>query len=230
MFMDRQDQKDQPTSTAEQMGDADMTRPQQTTAADGMPFALTAVDRELLSQTDDQFKPHSWQELKEIIEANDLAALKRKPSDLGRYIKWTTEIKKQYGSMTAFILANRLPRTWGQPPFSPKSQIPFDDAADYKVLRNDWPYGMEPGISHLVVWSRTPIPTDAETGDLTSESRALIQNFVKRYFVASLGPEGENRVLWFKNWVALQSVRSLEHFHVLVCDVDEDQLERWVED
>ncbi|RCI08489.1 hypothetical protein L249_8783 [Ophiocordyceps polyrhachis-furcata BCC 54312] len=228
------------------MGDEDMK-----TTADGMAFALTAVDRELLSQTDDQFKSHSWQELKEIIgekkprvdglhvlpiaygaspEANDLAALKRKPSDLGRYIKWATEIKKQYGSMTAFILANRLPRTWGQPPFSPESQIPFDNAADYKVLRNDWPYGMESGISHLVVWSRTPIPTDAETGDLTAESRALIQGFVNRYFLASLGPGGEDRVLWFKNWVALQSVRSLEHFHVLVCDVDEDQLERWVED
>lgn len=158
-------------------------------------------------------------------ETNDLSALKRKPSDLSRYIKWTAEMKKQYGSITAFILANRLPGTWGQPPFSPRSQVPLDDAADYKVLLNDWPYGLEAGISHLVVWSRTPIPTDPDTGDVTSESRALIQDFVDRRFVNSLGP---GRVLWFKNWVTLQSVRSLEHFHVLVRGADEDLLAHWV--
>ncbi|PHH76919.1 hypothetical protein CDD80_1093 [Ophiocordyceps camponoti-rufipedis] len=200
-----------------------MTRPETTT--DGLPFALTAVDRELLSQKDDDFKPHSWTELESIIETNDLSALKRKPSDLSRYIKWTADMKKQYGSITAFILANRLPGTWGQPPLSPRSQIPLDDAADYKVLLNDWPYGLEAGISHLVVWSRTPIPTDPETGDVTSKSRALIQDFVDRRFVNSLGP---GRVLWFKNWVTLQSVRSLEHFHVLVRGADEDLLAQWV--
>ncbi|PFH61026.1 hypothetical protein XA68_18391 [Ophiocordyceps unilateralis] len=207
------------------MGD-DVTRRQ--TAADGLPFALTSVDRVLLSQTDDDFVPHSWRELKSIIEKNDLSALKRKPSDLDQYIKWTTDMKKQYGSITAFILANRLPSAWGQPPFSPQSQVPLNDAADYKVLLNDWPYGLEAGIKHLVVWSRTPIPTDAKTGDVTAESRALIQDFIDRYFVDSIGPGGEKQVLWFKNWVALQSVRSLEHFHVLVRDVDEDLVARWV--
>jgi hypothetical protein len=160
-------------------------------------------------------------------ETNNLSVLKRKPSDLRRYIAWTAETKAQYGTITEYILQNRLPKAWGLPPFVPESQVPFDAASDYKVLLNDWPYGLTPEITHIVVWSRTPIPTDPETGDLTTESRAQVENFVKTYFVDTLGARGEQQVLWFKNWVALQSVRTLEHFHVLVRNVDDDTLERW---
>lgn len=142
-------------------------------------------------------------------------------------MKWTAETKAQYGSMTQYLLANRLPKSWGQPPFTPESTVPFAKEADYRVLLNDWPYGLEPNITHIVVWTRTFIATDGERGDMTPESRELVRDFVKRYFVDSLGQGGEDRVLWFKNWVALQSVRSLEHIHVLVRDVDDDMLERW---
>ena len=31
------------------------------------PFPLTEVDRNVLSQTDEEFKPHSWEELNQII-------------------------------------------------------------------------------------------------------------------------------------------------------------------
>lgn len=142
-------------------------------------------------------------------------------------MKWTAETKAEYGSMTQYLLVHRLPKAWGIPPFSPSSTVPFQDPSDYRVLLNDWPYGMEPGITHIVVWLRTAIPTDPETGDMTQESRALVQDFVKRYFIDTLGPNGEDKVLWFKNWVALQSVRALEHIHVLVRDVDDDTLEKW---
>lgn len=162
-----------------------------------------------------------------MADANDLDLFKRTPSDLRRYIYWTRDTKAQYGSITAFILAHRLPTVWGQPPFIPASTVPFADPSDYKVLINDWPYGLEPGIVHLVVWTRTLIATTPEKGDMTPESRAVINDFVQRYFIEPLGPGGEKRVLWFKNWVALQSVRALEHFHVMVRDVDDYMLERW---
>lgn len=32
-----------------------------------LPFPLTAVDRHNLSITDEQFQPHTWEELKQII-------------------------------------------------------------------------------------------------------------------------------------------------------------------
>ncbi|PNY27060.1 Uncharacterized protein TCAP_03008 [Tolypocladium capitatum] len=206
------------------MGD-DVARPE--TTPEDPPFNLTDVDKWVLSQTDAEFRVHDWTWLKEIIETNDLSVLMRTPSDLRRYMKWTAATKAQYGNITNYILANRLPKAWGQPPFTPESQIPFANPADYKVIINDWPYALTPEITHIVAWSRSPIPTDPETGDMTPESRALVQDFVDRYFVDGLGPDGEWQVLWFKNWTGIQSIRSLEHIHVLVRNVDDNTLERW---
>jgi len=158
---------------------------------------------------------------------NALEVLKRKPSDLKRYIKWTAETKAEHGNMTNYLLAHRLPKVWGSPPFHAVSSVPFENPADYRVLINDWPYGFEPGITHMVVWTRTPMDSDLDRGDMTPESRRIAAAFVKRYFVDRLGPGGEERVLWFKNWVALQSVPALEHIHVLVKDVEPSVIEEW---
>ncbi|KAK0621227.1 hypothetical protein B0T17DRAFT_591154 [Bombardia bombarda] len=198
-------------------------------AAEDAPFPLTATDQWVLSQTDEEYAYHTWDGLRTIIQHNDLAVLKRKPSDLRRYMKWTAATKAEYGNMTKYLLAHRLPKAWGSPPFSPVSDTPFADPSDYCVLLNDWPYGFAPGITHIVVWTRTVIPTDPDTGDMTAESRKTVAEFVKRYFVDSLGGPGaaEDRVLWFKNWAALQSVRALEHIHVLVKDVEPAVLQKW---
>jgi hypothetical protein len=123
-----------------------------------------------------------------------------------------------------------LPQAWGPPPFTPASDTPFADPSDYRVLINDWPYGFAPGITHIVVWSRTPIPTDDTVGDMTPESRKMVAEFIKQYFVDSLGPGGEDRVMWFKNWVALQSVRTVDHVHVLVKDVEPALLQEWAKE
>jgi hypothetical protein len=162
-----------------------------------------------------------------MVATNNLSILKRKPSDLRRYMKWTAETNVDYGSMTNYLLVHRLPKAWGSIPFTPASSIPFEDPSDFRVLLNDWPYGLAPDITHIVVWTRTLIPTDPQTGDVTPESRRLINNFVKTYFVDTLGPGGKDKIMWFKNWVALQSVRSLEHIHVMVRDVDPDVVENW---
>ncbi|TGO07413.1 hypothetical protein BTUL_0279g00090 [Botrytis tulipae] len=187
------------------------------------PFPLTDTDRWVLSQTDDEFHLHDWDELKEIIATNNLSILKRKPSDLRRYMSWSTTIKAEYGSMMNYILKHRLP--WGSPPFSYISSIPFENPSDYKILLNDWPYGLSKDVTHFVVWSKTPIATDDGNGDVTDESRKIIEDFVKRTFADRL--EGTDRVMWFKNWVALQSVRALEHIHVLIKDVQKDDIEFW---
>ncbi|KAG7007749.1 hypothetical protein G7Y79_00008g023870 [Physcia stellaris] len=73
-----------------------------------LPFELTPTDRENLAQGDVNFKPLTWDEIKEIIARNDLSVLKRKPSDLTRYIAWTNSTKAAYGSITNFVLKERL--------------------------------------------------------------------------------------------------------------------------
>ncbi|PYH49155.1 GIG1 family protein [Aspergillus saccharolyticus JOP 1030-1] len=215
-------------------------------------FNLTDVDRQVLAQTDDEFILHDWEDLKSIIARNDLALLKRKPSELRRYLAWSHATKQKYGSITNYICQERLhwslpdthhdktvvpPITTDSGPVFPyNNPTPFADPADYKILRNDWPYGLAPGITHLVVWLRTPVAVNEADGDLTPESRALVEGFVLRTFVGRLAaaPEAKkwddsprDHVLWFKNWTALQSVRSLEHVHVLVRDVPEKILVEW---
>ncbi|KAF8849791.1 hypothetical protein BDZ45DRAFT_680274 [Acephala macrosclerotiorum] len=206
------------------MGDNTNPLDKEKVAEEEAPFPLTDVDRWVLSQTDDEVHLHDWEELKVIIATNKLETLKRKPSDLRRYMAWSADIKKQYGSMTNYLIQHRLP--WGSPPFTYISSMPFEEPSDYKILLNDWPYGLSPDITHIVVWSKTPIETDGTKGDVTDKSRMIIEKFVKRTFAKRLGDA--KRVTWFKNWVSLQSVRALEHVHVLVKDATKEDLEFWM--
>ncbi|KAH0371006.1 hypothetical protein KCU65_g2176, partial [Aureobasidium melanogenum] len=202
-------------------------------------FPLTAIDREILAMKDEDFSLVTWEELKEIIAANRLELLKRRPSDLRRYIAWSSETKAEYGTITNFVIQKRLhwtplpSSTPGEPPkFEFRNPIPFKDQDDFRILRNDWPYGLDKGIVHICVWVKTPIETDPNTGDVTDFSRKLIEDFVNNTFASRLdtafGPgTGKEHVLWFKNWVALQSVRGVDHIHVLVRDAPDNMLQVW---
>ena len=183
-----------------------------------------------------------------LAAANNLAILKRKPSDLRRYIKWTNQTKATYGSITAFVLSERL--QWenlsssneDSPSFQCKNITPFANPSDYKTLLNDWPYGFTSDVTHIVVWSKVRIPEQKPEGHLAPESAALVEAFVQRTFVEPLNsyrlkqgvngdPDaGNDRVLWFRNWTGLQSVRGLEHVHVLVRDVPKVLLDWWTRD
>ncbi|RHZ67374.1 GIG1 family protein [Aspergillus thermomutatus] len=193
---------------------------------------LTEVDRMLLRQTDEEYEPHSWDELERIIKENKLELFKRLPSHLRRYIKWSRGIKELYGGILNYICQERL--HWDQQDSKVvfKNPTPFASPSDYCIRFNDWPYGVAPGIRHLVVWLKTPLPVQ-EDGNLTTESRACIETFVSATFVQRLAREvhadaPEARVLWFKNWAALQSVTALEHFHVMVKDASEETLREWI--
>jgi hypothetical protein len=118
----------------------------------------------------------------------------------------------------------------GNPTFNYKNPIPFAHRDDYRILINDWPYGLAPGIVHICVWLKVRLPVDeGNGGDLTMEGRRMVEEFVGRTFVRPLGMQGSDRVLWFKNWTGLQSVRGLEHIHVLLRDVGKEELEEIVE-
>ena len=77
-------------------------------------------------------------------------------------------------------------------------------------------------------------------GFLTPDSVALVDRFVQRTFVEPLSSyrsednvargsdSADGRVLWFRNWTGLQSVRGLEHVHVLVHDTPSDLVNTWI--
>ncbi|KAF2856203.1 hypothetical protein T440DRAFT_101260 [Plenodomus tracheiphilus IPT5] len=180
------------------------------------PFALTPIDWHQLSLSDSDFTPHSWPNLQHLISNHQLEELKRWPSQLKAYLAWTAHVKEKYESVLRYLLEQRL--FWtplatqdGELRFEVQSETAFAHEEDYKILRNDWGYAFEPGVRHIVVWLKQRLPVD-ELGALSEEGR---------------GERGE-KVLWFKNTTTLQSVRSLEHVHVLVRGVEEDLLERWM--
>ena len=158
--------------------------------------------------------------------------LKRHPPDLVRYVTWTRRANDEWGSTSNFLLKKRLCWEYKEshdgPQFEVKDSTPFANSADYKVLRNDWPYGLAPDISHIIVWLKTPIAVKKDDGTITDESKELIEAFVDKTFGQQMRKEvGEDRVLWFKNQWRLQSVRSLEHIHVLVRGAPAHLIQLW---
>ncbi|KAI0102213.1 hypothetical protein GGR51DRAFT_298564 [Nemania sp. FL0031] len=170
----------------------------------------------------------TWDELIDIVDANQHIHLQRGPSQLQRYEAWSSDTRTKYGSVTTYLLTQLLPKVWGtQPPFSPTSTIPFQDPSDYRVLLNDWPHGFPSNVTQLVIWTRTPIPTESDGGDMTPASREIIESFVQRYFRDRLVGGTQDQLVWFRNWGDTRSVPSIDHIHVLVRDVDPSIIEEW---
>jgi hypothetical protein len=115
------------------------------------------------------------------------------------------------------------------PRFAVKNETPFADQRDYQVLLNDWPYGIDRSITHLIVWLKNRLESEPTKGDMTPKSRHQVEDFIKHNFVDRVKdlPGAEEKVMWFKNWTALQSVPGMEHVHVLVRDVPEDIIKEW---
>ena len=150
----------------------------------------------------------------------------RSPLALRRYIHYAHTLKQHHnGSVLPFVQHERL--HWDS--VIPSGDVPFTNASDYKILYNDWPYGVEAGITHLVVWTKFGLEEEEGddegkgSGDLTARAREEVENFVIRTFCCGgggaegVGRGGEGRVaredvVWFKNWKSLKSVHVLGEY------------------
>lgn len=139
---------------------------------------LNEKDRRVVGMPDTAFRVLTWEEVTEIIRANRLELFQRIPSQLRRYKAFTFKLARQYGSIARFILQERL--HWDAP-VTPRGS-PFQYEDDVKILWNDWPYGLDKRIVHLVVWTKFELKANSTTGDLTDQARAEIDNFVTTTF------------------------------------------------
>ncbi|KAB2570917.1 N-acetylglucosamine-induced protein 1 [Lasiodiplodia theobromae] len=169
-------------------------------------------DRRIIGTPDSQYRPYSWEEVKDIIKTNRIDKFVRKPSELRRYRHYTWELVRNYGSIMDFVLKERLQWT----DLTPRGH-PFTNSDDIKILHNDWPYGVDERIVHLVVWTKFELEDDPATDDLTPEARQMIDDYVGKTFCTRVNAE---RVIWFKNWKSLKSVHAVEHFHVMLYNPD----------
>lgn len=168
--------------------------------------------------------------------SGDLERLTRLPSQLRAYQAWSAQIKEEYGSTTNFLLQKRLywkllPAEGDEAPFKFEiaNDVPFAARSDYRILLNDWPYGLEPCITHICVWLKTPLPVDSIEGALTPEGTAMVDKFIDEKIIRPLGAVGQDKVQWFKNYTVLQSIRSIDHVHVLIRNIDLQVIDRLLE-
>lgn len=143
---------------------------------------LCAKDLSIVSAPDSSYRLQAWPEVRDIIAANRLEMFQRVPSDLRRYLENNWRLRKQYGSVMNFVLGQRLRWT---APIVPRGR-PFEFEDDHKILFNDWPYGIDPRIVHLVVWTKFALQEDPATGDLTDQARAEIEDFVTKTFCETM--------------------------------------------
>jgi Protein of unknown function (DUF3605) len=151
---------------------------------------LSAKDISILSTLDAAYHVLSWADVRSLIASNRIDLFQRRPSDLRRYLEFNWRCKQTHGSVLAFILSQKL--CW-MLPVSPRADTPFASPDDISVRHNDWPYGIDPKIVHLIVWTKFELPDDPDTGLLTDCASASIDAYVKETFVSRLGEENVGR-------------------------------------
>jgi hypothetical protein len=142
-----------------------------------------------------------------MTDSNNIHHFQRSPSQLRGYLQYVHHLKKTHGSVLSYVQQHRL--EWDT--ISPSGQPPFSEPSDIKILYNDWPYFVERGIEHLVVWTKFQIDEDEVSGKVTETVNQQIEDFIRRTFCE--GPDDRRidrrDLVWFKNWKSLKSIHSL---------------------
>lgn len=179
-------------------------------------------------------RPYTWPEVKDIVRYNDLDAFARLGAQTESYLAFKRLLKQQNLTVFRHIVTQtlgwrRLEELDGvkddKITVEASGDPIFTNPDDLKIVRNDFPYYFEDDVTHLCVWTKKKIESDPNSsiGDLSQETRNIIERYVDQTFVKGLGIPRENLV-WFRNWEALQSVKEISHVHVVVKGMTREQV------
>ncbi|SAL97069.1 hypothetical protein [Absidia glauca] len=129
----------------------------------------------------------TWEQVYHYVSTNQIKKIHRHPTTQVVYNKWIKETLDTYGTIEHYLLSTKLkPFTTSNPP-------------TVIVLPNDFPYSVEKGIQHVLIWSQEPLaPTFVDT---------------------VLGEQYDPGVWEWVYWVnppEIQSVKKLPHVHVFL--------------
>lgn len=199
----------------------------------------------LLGTKDEYFSTFSWEEAQELVRTNKIHHFHRGSSSLRAYLEYIHQLKLKHGSVLAFIQQERL--HWEN--VIPSGDKHFTNAADFKVVYNDWPYMIDRDITHLIVWTKWQMEDKADGEEVTDETRSEIEEFITNTFCSPQpginGHMNRDQIIWFKNWKSLKSVHALgkhsrlcqpgleyveadrgtEHVHIMLYRAPRDLLE-----
>jgi hypothetical protein len=162
-------------------------------------------------------EPAPWTELVRIIQEDDLARLSRSESQQREYEIFRYYLKLYYKSIVDFVLCTKfgIPMQWNEETklwqassaddvnsettTTTTTTTPTTDTGRMVLVPNDFPYSMQPGIIHYILWKRTKItPSDIE--EATDELKKQLS--------------AEDIVFWV-NPPNLKSLPEIDHVHFL---------------
>lgn len=184
--------------------------------------------------------PFSWQDINFIIYSNQLEIFARSETQTIKYHSFKKWLKENELNINEYLLQYELHWKHNDIRFQSKihhdeytiqypQDLIFHNKGDIKIKYNKFPYYFEEKVKHLCIWSKLTIPTDknSEVGDISKLSKQIIEKYLHKTFVTrGVKPQ---QIVWFKNWLSLQSVRSISHIHVILYDVDDELIEELLE-
>ncbi|PIA15473.1 hypothetical protein COEREDRAFT_87880 [Coemansia reversa NRRL 1564] len=149
-------------------------------------------------------KPILWKHLKEMVAAGELIKISKRSYKVQlQYEKHKVMAKKKYGTMFEYLKTHILVDLVAQtkvPEFDPSTPL---TASDFLLVEADFPYYIEEGIEHWIIWCIKHLPV----GNACPEAAVEI---IKQTFGDSAD------WTYFVNFVQNQSVKEISHAHVFI--------------
>ncbi|EHM99920.1 YPL067C-like protein [Saccharomyces cerevisiae x Saccharomyces kudriavzevii VIN7] len=170
------------------------------------------MQHDIVGDDEEEAQEQKWAHVKDLIDSGELARLKRS--------RQMTEKYHEHKRKTAGLDINQyvLQKLGWSPDKSQHEDVPskaFSARTLYAVRANDFPYSFEPGVVHLVLWSKIALPVHSPDKTVRNAARERMNAFLQAQpFLRPLVSLGH--VAWFVNYPELQSVARIFHAHVLL--------------
>ncbi|KAI8339114.1 hypothetical protein BC941DRAFT_422118 [Chlamydoabsidia padenii] len=132
----------------------------------------------------------TWEQVYHFVSTNQIKKIYRHPSVQNVYNQWIKETLATYGTIENYLLSTKLK-------FPPPSSS--NDPPAVIILPNDFPYSVEDGIKHILIWSQVPLDPD------------YVEQILKEHYDMATW----EWVYWV-NPPEIQSVKKLPHVHVFL--------------
>ncbi|CAO3638881.1 unnamed protein product [Mucor fragilis] len=137
----------------------------------------------------DENQVFTWNEVYHYVSTNQIKSIHRNKQVQTVYNQWMKDTLNKYGSIENYLLSTKLHFK----PIEDKNRPPVI------ILPNDFPYSVEEGIKHILIWSQLP----------------LSPSYIEEILETNYGSKTYEWV-YFVNPPEIQSVRKLPHVHVFM--------------
>lgn len=178
-------------------------------------------------------EPLQWETVKKLVDQYDLEKLGRSAEQLQKYHDFKAQMREKNIDLATHLFISTL--KWlppdadiHMPPseavklIKPEDTRPFCNPHDVCITLNDFPYYIAGRTLHMLVWVKFPMDPDPASpiGDIDDSMKAIIERYIRATFVEHAGVNRDD-IIWWKNYAAIQSIKTIPHVHVLV-NLDND--------